>query len=132
VAAIAINSGSVSVQEFNPVSSNLTPKLRELLREGMLPIEDASHRSMSYLMAKGDVRVAEVAQQIHDSFVLRQLMTPEDKPDLMAAVPEDFVNRDRAFRFSDCQVGGPRFARRSVQQGPAPSSRAAPSPCGEP
>lgn len=86
-----------TAQEVNPVSPNLTPKLRELLRKEMLSIEDASQQILSALIAGDDARIAELAQQIHDSFILQQSMTTEDKRDLMAAVPEDFVARDRAF-----------------------------------
>ncbi len=96
-AAFAITGGWASAQEVKPVSPDLTPKLRELLRKEMLSIEDASHQIMSYLIAGDDENVAKLAQQIHDSFILQQSMTPEDKQDLMAAVPEDFVTRDRAF-----------------------------------
>lgn len=39
----------------------------------------------------------ELAQQIHESFILQQEMTAGDRQDLMAAVPEDFVRMDRRF-----------------------------------
>ncbi len=88
---------SASAQEVQPVSPDLTPKLRDLLRKEMLSIEGASKDILSALIAGDDARVADLAQKIHDSFILQQSMTPEDKKDLMAAVPEDFVTRDRAF-----------------------------------
>lgn len=84
-------------QEAGPVSPNLTPKLRDLLRTEMLSIEQASKDVLSALIAGDDARVAELAQQIHDSFILQQSMTSEDKRDLVAAVPENFVTRDQAF-----------------------------------
>ncbi|PWE31235.1 hypothetical protein DDZ14_13690 [Maritimibacter sp. 55A14] len=84
-------------QEAGPVSRDLTPKLRNLLRQEMLSIEQASKDIFSALIAGDDARVAGLAQQIHDSFILQQSMTSEDKQNLMAAVPEDFVARDRAF-----------------------------------
>lgn len=84
-------------QEARPVSPDLTPKLFDLLRQEMLSVEQASKDVLSALIAGDDARVAELAQQIHDSFILQQSMTPEDKQDLMAAVPEKFVARDRAF-----------------------------------
>ncbi len=87
----------VTAQQAQPISPDLTPKLRELLRKEMLSIEDASQQIMSHLIAGDDETVAELAQQIHDSFILQQSMTPEDKQDLMSAVPEDFVTQDRAF-----------------------------------
>lgn len=84
-------------QEVRPIFPDLTPKLRDLLRQEMLSVEQASKDILSALIAGNDTRVAELAQQIHDSFILQQSMTPEDKQDLLAAVPEDFVARDRAF-----------------------------------
>lgn len=86
-----------AAQQAQPVSPDLTPKLRDLLRQEMLSIEDASQQIMSYLIAGDDENVANLAQKIHDSFILEQSMTPEDKQDLMAAVPENFVAQDRAF-----------------------------------
>ena len=94
---ILIGGFAATAQQVQPVSPELTPKLRELLRKEMLSIEDASKQILSHLIAGEDAKVAELAQQIHDSFILQQSMTPEDKQDLMAAVPEDFVTRDRAF-----------------------------------
>jgi hypothetical protein len=97
-AGLALLSGfPATAQQVQPVSPELTPKLRDLLRREMLSIEEASRQIMSHLIAGEDAKVADLAQQIHDSFILQQSMTPEDKQDLMAAVPEDFVTRDRAF-----------------------------------
>jgi hypothetical protein len=89
--------GSVTAQEVNPVSPELTPKLRDLLRKEMLSVEEASKQILSALIAGDDARVADLAQQIHDSFILQQSMTPQDKQDLMSVVSKDFVTRDRAF-----------------------------------
>lgn len=80
-----------------PVSPKLTTRLQELLRQEMLSINKASQEIFTALVAGDDERVATLAQQIHDSFILRQSMTPEDKAHLMAAVPDDFVKMDREF-----------------------------------
>ena len=89
--------GLALAQNTEPVSPKLTPKLQDLLRKEMLSINEASQQILASMVAGDDARVAELAQQIHDSFILRQSMTPEDKADLMAAVPEGFVQQDRAF-----------------------------------
>ena len=95
---LAFGVSSVAMaQEVKPVSPELTAKLRDLLRKEMLSIETASKQILSALIAGEDEHVAELAQQIHDSFILKQSMTAEDKKDLMGAVPENFVTRDRAF-----------------------------------
>lgn len=90
-------SGFASAQNAEPITPKLTPKLQDLLRKEMLSIDDASQKILGALVRGDDARVAELAQQIHDSFILRHSMTPEDKTDLLAAVPESFVVQDRTF-----------------------------------
>ena len=103
-------------QEVKPISPDLTPKLQGLLRQEMVSIDVASKQILSALAAGEDQRVAELAQQIHDSFILAQSMTPEDKQDLLAAVPEDFVSRDRAFhKTADALAEAARAGDRAEQ-----------------
>jgi len=97
LAACVALSGLALAQSAEPVSPKLTPKLQDLLRKEMLSINEASQEILAAMVTGNDARVAELAQQIHDSFILRQSMTPEDKVDLMAAVPAGFVQQDRAF-----------------------------------
>lgn len=97
LAACVAFGGYAMAQSTEPVSPKLTHKLRELLRKEMLSISDASQEILAALVAGDDERVEMLAQQIHDSFILRKSMTPEDKADLMAAVPDDFVQMDRGF-----------------------------------
>jgi hypothetical protein len=78
-----------------PVSPKLTPKLQGLLRQEMLSIRKASQDILAALVAGDDARVASLAQQIHDSFILRKSMSPKDRADLRKAVPDDFVQRDK-------------------------------------
>lgn len=44
-----------------------------------------------------DEQVAKRAQAIHDSFIMKQQMTPADKKALMASVPAGFLKKDKAF-----------------------------------
>ncbi|WP_188874131.1 cytochrome c [Iodidimonas muriae] len=97
LAACVAFAGFALAQSAEPVSPKLTPKLQDLLRKEMLSVNEASQEILAAMVTGDDERVATLAQQIHDSFILRQSMTPEDKADLMAAVPEDFVRMDRNF-----------------------------------
>src|SRR5690554_434381 len=94
VFAIATSSVA-SEQEVKPVSPELTPKLRDLLRHEMVSIEVASKQIMSALIAGDDDKIAELALKIHDSFIMEQSMSPEDIQDLMDAVPDRFLVLDR-------------------------------------
>jgi len=87
--------GGIAVaQVAEPIAPKLTPRLQELLQKEMLSINDASQEILAALVAGDDETVAALAQQIHDSFILRQSMTPEDKAHLEAVAPEDFVRKD--------------------------------------
>lgn len=114
-ACVALGGGALA-QRTEPVWPKLTPKLQELLRKEMLSINDASQDILAALVAGDDARVAELAQQIHDSFILRQSMTEQDKADLKAAVPEGFIRMDRRFHEISAELArAARAADRSRQ-----------------
>lgn len=79
------------------VASKMPAHVRQLLIQEMNAVLDASKRILDALVRGQDDVVAENTQAIHDSFILRRQMTPEDKQALLEAVPEAFVERDQAF-----------------------------------
>ena len=80
-----------------PAGSRLSPKLRALLQQEMRQVLHA-HQQILAAVAMGDhAAVAEQAQKIHDSFILEQSLTPEDKEALEKAAPAGFVDLDRSF-----------------------------------
>jgi hypothetical protein len=88
---------AASAQAAEPVGPKLTPKLRDLLRQEMAEVLVASQDIVGALVVGDHATVGELAQQIHDSFILQQSLTDQDRQDLMAAVPPPFVELDRAF-----------------------------------
>lgn len=80
-----------------PVTSKLTPRLHELLIDEMRSVKQAMEQIMNGLVVGDHSLVANMAQQIHNSFILKQQLTEKDKEDLMAAVPPDFVRLDQEF-----------------------------------
>lgn len=89
-------SGTAPDRPLN-LASKLTPRLQDLLRQEMRAIEQASQQMLSALVAGDDARVAQLARQIHDSFILDQAMTAADKEALETAAPAGFITRDEAF-----------------------------------
>ena len=87
-----------------PVGPKLTSKLRDLLRQEMASVLLASQDILGALAIGDHAIVAEQAQQIHDSFILQQSLTEQDKQDLMAAVPPEFVALDRAFHETSAEL----------------------------
>lgn len=88
---------SLSTLAADPVTPNLTDKLSQLLKQEMRSVQSAM-ATIHVSMVTGDHKQVEAqAQQIHDSFILKQSLTEQDKKDLMAAVPEGFVTLDKDF-----------------------------------
>lgn len=79
------------------VGADLPPKLRGLLIQEMNAILDASKTILDAIVRGQDQVVADKAQAIHDSFIMKQAMTADDKKALLAAAPKSFLKRDRAF-----------------------------------
>ncbi|HET6522560.1 MAG TPA: hypothetical protein VFG47_22460, partial [Geminicoccaceae bacterium] len=84
-------------QEAEPVPSQLTPRLRELLQQEMQAILSASHEILDAVVTGDHAVVADRAQRIRESFIMEQSLTEQDQADLMAAVPPDFIELDEAF-----------------------------------
>jgi cytochrome c556 len=80
-----------------PVGPELTPKLDRLLRQEMRAIDKAMTAIFSAIVTGDHGKVADQAQRIHDSFILKQNLTAADRSDLQRAVPKAFVELDQAF-----------------------------------
>lgn len=102
-AAVLLGAG-LSDLHSEPVGPRMTPKLQDLLRQEMASVLVASQDILAAIVTGDHVTIAERAQQIHDSFILKQSLTEQDRNDLMAAVPPEFVNLDRAFHETSAQL----------------------------
>ena len=91
-------------QNVEPIGPKLTPKLQDLLQREMISILDASHRILDGLIMGDYAAVAEQARAIERSFIMEQSMTEEDRRDLMAVLPAEFVDLDRSFHETAANV----------------------------
>ncbi|KMQ76196.1 cytochrome c [Marinobacter subterrani] len=88
---------SFAATAAEPVTPKLTEKLDRLLREEMRSIQTAMGQIHSAIVMGQHAKVAKQAQDIHDSFILQQSLTEQDRKDLMSAVPEGFIQLDKEF-----------------------------------
>lgn len=79
------------------VTAELTTKLRGLLQKEMIEIEAAMKDVYSAIIRGNHELVTEKGQAIHDSFILAQELTAEDRQALKAALPEAFLKLDQKF-----------------------------------
>jgi hypothetical protein len=100
-----------------PVGPKLTPRLKELLTSEMKQVSKAT-ADLAIAIASGDhSTVADLGARVHDSFILKQSLTPKDKKDLMAAVPPEFVAMDRHFHGLAAKLSGAGKIGDSALQG---------------
>lgn len=92
-ALVALGASGASLAS-EPVRPELTPKLQGLLQKEMIRIEQAMQEIYSAMLQGRHAMVAEKGQAIHDSFILEQSLTDEDRQDLKAAVPQAFLQMD--------------------------------------
>lgn len=98
IAAVLLGlSMSTNSLAADPVTPKLTDKLRGLLQEEMRSIQGAMTSIHSAIVLGRHQDIATKAQQVHDSFILQQSLTEQDRRDLMAAVPKGFVKLDKEF-----------------------------------
>ncbi|MBS3805724.1 MAG: cytochrome c [Oleiphilaceae bacterium] len=88
---------SVSSLAAEPVTPKLTDKLSLLLQKEMRAVQGGMTSIHSAMVMGQHEIVADNAQQIHDSFILQQELTDQDRKDLRSAVPKGFIKLDREF-----------------------------------
>lgn len=98
VLMIAI-AGIATAQDAAPVNvaDKLPPNVRALLIQEMQAVLTATQSILEGIVKGQHDLVAEKAEGIHNSFILKQKMTSEDRKSLKAAVPEAFLQLDRIF-----------------------------------
>jgi hypothetical protein len=80
-----------------PIGPKLTNRLQQLLSEEMQMIRQASRHIMDGLISGDHALVASMAKQIENGFILDKELTDQDKADLMAAAPQEFLEMDGRF-----------------------------------
>jgi hypothetical protein len=80
-----------------PGHLDLPEDLRELLVTEMRSIEGGMQALVPHLVQGHMDEVAALGRQIHDSFVLAQQITPEQRARLVELLPDEFRTMDRAF-----------------------------------
>ncbi|PPK50378.1 cytochrome c [Marinobacter persicus] len=91
---LAVSTSSLAAE---PVTPKLTDKLSRLLQEEMRSVQTAMGTIHSGMVMGQHEAVATNAQKIHDSFILQQKLTDQDRKDLMSAVPKGFIKLDKEF-----------------------------------
>ena len=79
------------------VAGLLAPKLQDLLRQEMQAVLIATDEIVNASIEGDYAKLADRAQQIHDSFILEQAMTEEDRRTLLHVLPADFIELDEGF-----------------------------------
>lgn len=75
----------------------LSPELRALLIKEMQSLKQGLS-SINELYISGETtKIAGIAEKMKNSYILKQLMTEEQKKELMLKLPKHFINLDKQF-----------------------------------
>ena len=97
ILATALALSGIPASAGDPVGPKLTDRLKELLATEMAQVGEATS-TLAHAIATGDhATVADLGAKVRDSFILKQSLTPEDKKDLVGAVPKAFLMLDKRF-----------------------------------
>ena len=100
----------------DPVTPELTPRLDQLLTEEMQAVQEAMHAIHTGIVTGDHATVAERAEAIHASFILKRELTEADRRDLKAAVPDDFLKRDQRFHATAAELAEAAEAKDTGQE----------------
>ena len=75
----------------------LPTHFRELLKAEMNKIDGAMKALLTDLVVGRPDKAAELANNIHQSFILKQKLSPEELKKLVGHLPRPFIKLDRAF-----------------------------------
>lgn len=92
----ASDTHNVPVATANSVDAmaRLPPNLQKLLTAEMIAINIASQKIVDALVRGDTATVARQAQGIHDSFILEQQLSEQDRETLENTLPHDFLSMD--------------------------------------
>src|SRR5512134_1498790 len=93
------------------VGGLLPPKLQDLLRQEMRAVLIATDEIINASIEGDYAKLADRAQQIHDSFILEQAMTEEDRRTLVHVLPADFIELDEGFHALAAELAAAARAR---------------------
>jgi hypothetical protein len=79
---------------------NLSPGLRGLLQQEMQALSVAMNRILIANTAGDNKKIAELATQIKDSFILRKSLSQSQMHELHTLLPTDFLKQDEAFHYN--------------------------------
>lgn len=111
---VLLISTTATAAEGGTVTSALSPQTRAVVIREMQAIDAAMHRIHTAVVTGDHATVMGEAQAIHDSFVLAQSLSDEQRAEI-GALPQEFLAADRGFH---------QLAERLMEAGAAQDSRA--------
>jgi len=100
----------------NAVGGQLPEDIRSLLIEETQAITDGMSNILRGVVTADHELVATQAQGIHDSFIMAQKITDEQRQVLKSTLPPAFVEKDKAFHQLSAQLAEAATAQDSEQQ----------------
>ena len=90
-------SSTVTAEEMGV--ETLSIEIREMLQKEMTAIDSAMKEIISANAAGDSEKVASIAKQIKQSFILKRGLTDDQKHQLHSKLPSDFLRQDQEFHY---------------------------------
>ncbi len=78
---------------------SLTPEIRLLLSQEMIAIQNGMMAIIPANASGNTRKIATIAKEIKDSYILQQNLTPEQKHELHTKLPRSFIQLDKKFHY---------------------------------
>jgi hypothetical protein len=78
---------------------SLSPALRGLLAQEMLALETGMQAIIPAYSSGNWSEIARIAEQIENSYILKQALTDEQKQELHSSLPVSFIDLDKQFHY---------------------------------
>jgi len=78
---------------------SLSPALRGLLAQEMLALETGMQAIIPAYSSGNWSEIAHIAEQMENSFILKQALTDEQKKELHSSLPDSFIDLDKQFHY---------------------------------
>jgi cytochrome c556 len=113
---LAVTTLQAETKTDQAVGSQLPDSIRSLLIEEMQAINEGMAKILTGLVGADYALVAQQAQAIHDSFIMAQKITDEQRQVLKQTLPVAFIEKDKAFHQLSAQLAEAARAGNTEQQ----------------
>lgn len=99
-----VASQDTGATEITAGQLKLPPHFLDILRQEMIQLSGGMGALLTYMVRGEADQAAQIAMNIHDSFILKQELSEEEMKELVSLLPEKFIRLDRGFHELSAEI----------------------------